>query len=154
MKGRPKIWTGAEDDHLLFLRDREKLTFEAIAARFGRSRGACKTRYYYDLQRRNGARHYTAADRAARRGDGYPVPPELGEGVPALRLPSIGERIRMPSLDALREQAELRLRIAERGLTGGVFGDPPPGRSALDQRANGLAAPLQPSLPGRGSDVG
>lgn len=154
MNGRPKTWTTAEDDHLLFLRDREKLTFEAIAPRFGRSKLSCKTRYYYDLRHRNGARHYTAADKAARRGVGYPVPPKLGEGVPELRLPSLGERIRMPSLDGLRERAELNLRIAERGLTGGVFGDPAPGRSALDQRANGLAAPLQPSLPRGGSDVG
>ncbi len=30
--------------------------------------------------------------------------------------------------------ADLRTRIARQGLTAGVFGDPPPGRSALDQR--------------------
>ena len=29
---------------------------------------------------------------------------------------------------------DINLRIARQGLTAGVFGDPPPGRSALDQR--------------------
>jgi len=44
-------------------------------------------------------------------------------------------------LDALRERAELQLRIAERGLTAGFFGDPPPGRSALDERRAAASLP-------------
>nr|WP_246718530.1 hypothetical protein [Bradyrhizobium elkanii] len=46
---------------------------------------------------------------------------------------------RQQDLGVLRDWADLRGRIAERGLTGGWFGDPPPGRSALDQRASEAA---------------
>lgn len=47
---------------------------------------------------------------------------------PALALPDQPQRY-FGNIDA-----DLRTRIARQGLTAGVFGDPPPGRSALDQR--------------------
>jgi hypothetical protein len=39
----------------------------------------------------------------------------------------------------------MRARIAERGLTGGWFGDPPPGRSALDELRSGIIRPPAPT---------
>lgn len=44
----------------------------------------------------------------------------------------------MPHSRLLFDQ-EIRERIAERGLTGGMFGDPPPGRSMLDKKLAGAA---------------
>jgi len=67
--------------------------------------------------------------------------------------PPAVERRRMPSLDHLRERAELHLRISGQGLTAGFFGDPPPGRSALDERVRAAAAATQRPSDREGSDV-
>lgn len=140
-------WDAAQEDHLLFLRDREKLRFAEIGPRMGRSPQACEVRYYTRLFAVNDAKHQNRVRDAIRpAGAAKPAAPQIP-------LPAEHGGFRAVDLDALRQRAELLLRIAERGLTGGVFGDPAPGRSALDQRANGLAAPLQPSLPRGGFDV-
>ncbi|BCA04182.1 SANT/Myb-like DNA-binding domain-containing protein [Bradyrhizobium diazoefficiens] len=157
-------WSGNEDAELLRMRDVERLDWPEIAAALpGRSGPACEQRYYGKLK---GAR-----DRARRpRGPKPSVPavswrkrgvaaagvvPEIAAVVapaaPALPLPVV-ERKRMPLMDHLRERAELQLRIDRQGLTAAWFGDPPPGRSALDKRASGSAGHPQPSLAGGGSD--
>jgi hypothetical protein len=41
----------------------------------------------------------------------------------------------------LKLGAEMRDRIGAQGLTAGWFGDPPPGRSALDERRMGIVRP-------------
>ncbi|MEY9703736.1 hypothetical protein ACFLEY_21590 [Bradyrhizobium sp. YCK136] len=157
-------WSAGEDADLLRLRDVERLDWPAIAAALpGRSGPACEQRYYGKLK---GAR-----DRSRRpRGPKPSVPavswrkrgvaaagivPEVAAIVapaaPVLPMPVV-ERKRMPLLDHLRERAELQLRIDRQGLTAAWFGDPPPGRSALDKRASGSAGHPQPSLAGGGSD--
>lgn len=45
--------------------------------------------------------------------------------------------------------AEIRARIELQGLTAGLLGDPPAGRSALDKRLGGVAEPVAPPTQGR-----
>ncbi|MFB6460470.1 hypothetical protein [Bradyrhizobium tunisiense] len=147
------LWSQAEDDHLLFLRDREKLRFCQIGLRLGRTPEACEVRYYGRLFAVNGAKHYGQARGAGRPvGGSKPRPEKVVRPIePQIRLPE-PRACRAVNLDALREMAELRLRIAERGLTGGVFGDPRPGRSALDERTKAAAGRRAGPFRG-GSDV-
>lgn len=147
-------WDAAEEDHLLFLRDRERLDFDAIGLRLGRTGSACEVRYYGRLYGRNGARHQ-GVFRPAVVPMVVKVPARpVMQRPPAPMSPArpIGSNHRASDLGALRDCTELLARIAERGLTGGVFGDPKPGASALDKRLQGRQAPLQPSLAGGGSD--
>ncbi|WP_440640262.1 hypothetical protein ACSHT2_02655 [Bradyrhizobium sp. PUT101] len=127
-------WDAAQEDHLLFLRDREKLRFAEIGPRMGRSPQACEVRYYTRLFAVNDARHQNRVCDAVRPAGG------ARPAAPQIPLPDEHGGFRAVDLNGLRERAELLLRIAERGLTGGVFGDPAPGRSALDQRARAAAA--------------
>ncbi|TFV34569.1 hypothetical protein E4K66_30865 [Bradyrhizobium frederickii] len=155
-KPRPLPWDDAEEDHLLFLRDREKLRFNVIGPRLGRSPEACEVRYYTKLFAVNAANHY-GKERSGGRpvGGGKPRPrPAAKPAKPVeMKVPPPAEHggYRAVDLDALRERAELLLRIAERGLTGGVLGDPPPGRSALDERTRAAAAAARSGR--EGSDV-
>lgn len=160
------MWDSEEDERLRRLREENGLGWPVIATYFeGRTAAACQIRYYKFLRtsetpdRRPGPKPRLPAVSWRNRGAALPgvVPPPPAPAAaplppkPIRPIPVSGNR--GPYLEALRERAELHLRIAERGLTGGVFGDPPPGRSALDERTQGRAAPLQPSLPGGGSDV-
>ncbi len=130
---------------VLRLRDGEDLDWTTIAAAMpGRTASACEQRYYGKLK---GAR-----DRAPRRTGPAPKPGAPGlwrrpvvvnvplAEKPVAPLAPVVEIRRMPSLDHLRERAELQLRIDRQGLTAGFFGDPPPGRSALDERIRAAAA--------------
>lgn len=156
-KPMPLPWDDAEQDHLLFLRDREKLRFSAIGPRLGRSPEACEVRYYTKLFAVNAANHYGKTRSGGRPvGGGKPRPTVNRPVKPVeMKIPPPAEHggYRAVDLDGLRERAELMLRIAERGLTGGVFGDPPPGRSALDERTRAAAAAAQGLAGRRGSDV-
>lgn len=155
-------WLREEDADLLRMRDGERLDWPAISAQLpGRSAAACEQRYYGKLK---DVRNRTRRPRGPKpsepvvswRKRGAAIGGVVTDSVPPsapVVLPPVPERTRMPLLDHLRERAELQARIERQGLTAAYFGDPPPGRSALDQRANGLAAPLQPSLPGGGSNV-
>lgn len=137
-------WTAEEDEKLLRLRDGLGLGWKAIAEQMpGRSTASCEQRYYNKLK---DARDRTPRPKgpAPKRGaKGYwrrpvivnvPLAPKPAP-VPAPAPAPAVERRRMPSLDHLRERAELQLRIDRQGLTAGFFGDPPPGRSALDKRS-------------------
>lgn len=139
---RRSHWTEADQARLLKLRDDDGLDWSAVAAAMpGRTLAACKVQYYERLRERCGARRYSATRQLP------PAPPRPAPvAAPAVTpAPVVAREARGGSLAGLREAAELRLRIAERGLTGGVFGDPPPGRSALDERARPAAA--APELP-------
>jgi hypothetical protein len=142
-------WDAAEEDHLLFLRDRERLTFKDIGPRIGRTAAACEVRYYVRLFAFNEARHY------GRKRDLAPRPVPVAKPAKLeIPLPAEHGGYRSVNLDGLREWADLRARIAERGLTGGVFNDPPPGRSALDEHTRAAAAAAQRASGNGGSDVG
>ncbi|BAL77051.1 hypothetical protein [Bradyrhizobium cosmicum] len=142
-------WTSADDEKLLRLRDGERLSFPEIVKQMpGRTQGACELRYYMGLkgvrdgtERPKGPKPFLPAvswrKRGAVKAGVVLEPPVAVASLPVPVPPPVVERRRMPSLDHLRERAELQLRIDRQGLTAGFFGDPPPGRSALDQRRSG-----------------
>lgn len=128
-RGAP--WTSSEHKRLRYLRDVEKLPWSKISLP-GRTSKACEGEYH--------ARRFAQLRNDPPREKPPRSEPKPKRGRPPLAAsPGIERKIppaacRADHLDALRERAELQLRIAERGLTAGWFGDPPPGRSALDQR--------------------
>jgi hypothetical protein len=120
-------WT-ERDLEYLFMARRLRESWETIAAALpGRSVGSCKQAYTY---RQNKAA--AAAARRANAGKRAILPAAPIEPAPS---PSA----RAVSTSALIVDAELRARIAVQGLTAGLLGDPPAGRSALDQRGNGTS---------------
>ncbi|MCK1460921.1 hypothetical protein IVB34_21795 [Bradyrhizobium sp. 2] len=148
---RRSHWTEADKARLLKLRDDDQLDWSAIVVAMpGRTLAGCKIQYYGRLRDRCKAKRYSATRQLP------PAPPRAAPVVaPAVTpAPVIKREARGASLDGLREWNELRARIAERGLTGGMFNDPAPGRSALDQRAGAAAAAVRCPLPRGGSDVG
>jgi len=131
-----KCWTAIERQRLLDLRDVQKLSWDEIPARMpGRSKSACLVQYYHTLRDRSAAKR---------------MPPRTPRVIPAavkiapspIKPPAIVVRQvpasapgRTVSTSALRYHAELLQRVAHAGgLTAGLLGDPPPGRSALDQK--------------------
>jgi hypothetical protein len=66
------------------------------------------------------------------------APPEvIKPAPPPLRRMGDPPHARGTSTAKLQMEAEMRSRIAVLGVTGGLLGDPLPGRSALDQRGSG-----------------
>lgn len=149
-------WKPADDAKLLRLRDVDLLGFAEIAAALpGRTPAACEMRYYGKLKGSRDRRPRPTGPAPVGKAVGYwRKPPaavpaasndnsgRASEPAPAPPAPVV-ERKRMPFLDHLRERAELQLRIDRQGLTAAFFGDPPSGRSALDQRAKARPAGVQ-----------
>jgi hypothetical protein len=113
-------WSKRDTIALFNMRDRERLTWKAIGAAFpGRTAAACQVRYYQF------SKPATAPAAVA------PVAIAQAKATPPGRTISTA---------ALIADNELRTRIAILGATGGLLGDPMPGRSALDEkRASGAA---------------
>jgi hypothetical protein len=157
-----KHWKPAEDEAILRLRDVARLGWKAIAEKMpGRTPASCEQRYYGKLK---GAR-----DRAPRPTGPAPSLPVVSwrkrgaaiAGVvaaPAVEIPPVAvdatarqcgplafvARGRVLSTEVLRDHAALVARIQVCGdLTRGWFGDPPPGRSALDGRTRAAAEAVQ-----------
>ncbi|MBW7966785.1 SANT/Myb-like DNA-binding domain-containing protein [Bradyrhizobium sp. BR 10261] len=149
---KKRYWSSYEQAKLLRLRDAQKLAWPAIVeAMPGRTEGACKVQYYAILRDQAQARRYRPTRLAVSRPRPAPV---IVTAPPVAPATTIAPAPRGASLSALREAAELRLRIAERGLTGGWFNDPPPGRSALDARRRAAAEATQGRSAGEVSDAG
>jgi hypothetical protein len=111
------VWTTFEDRLLLLLRRDEKKSWAFIEQAFPRRTGAALINHFYKL--------------LARPPKPAPLPVAVHQA--AATKPS-GRQV---STHVLIADAELRSRIALQGLTAGLFGDPLPGRSALDQRNAG-----------------
>lgn len=148
MKG--ERWSDDHKQQLVLLREVRRLTWPVITAMFpGRTLGAVTVAYHnIGVDRRRRELERVAADRAAQAravAPAKPVGPQkikpaiahrLVETAPARAVPPASASV-VPT-SRLVADAELRDRIAERGLTAGFFGDPAPGRSALDEkRASG-----------------
>lgn len=71
--------------------------------------------------------------------------------LPRLAFDLDDERVNT-STQKLRFAAEMLIRIGEQGITAGLLGDPPPGRSALDER-RGIVATEAPTLASRLSNA-
>jgi hypothetical protein len=107
---------------LIDMREVHKLTYDEIAKTLGAPVSSCQ-KYYSDLR----GRRVREAEAANKR----PPPVVVKQPIITARTDLREHRPRAPLHPA---DAELSARIAALGLTAGVFGDPPPGRSALDQR--------------------
>ena len=123
-------WTDRELARLFRLRD-EGLGWPAIAEAIpGRTVAACQQAH----KTRSDVKKEGVAKAPAVRAACLPVPDPP-------RPPSP----RVLSTSALLVDAEIRARIETRGLTAGLLGDPPAGRSALDRRLAGLPEPTAPA---------
>lgn len=124
-------WSEAEDARLDELRA-SGLVWEVIGERMpGRTQQACRQRY--SLRHGKPSVRPAAAPAPAAAPRQAPLAPVLAV-LQEAEARSFGRRI---STATLLADAELRARIATKGLTAGLLGDPPPGRSALDERNGG-----------------
>lgn len=112
-------WTEAEDRLLWRLREDEGAEWPAITRQLGRTEAACAMRLSKLRKARRGRGVATSAVSSIR-----VAPPQTA--TPRLVTAPL-KVVRAVDHDILE-------RIAERGLTAGVFGDPPMGASALDKR--------------------
>lgn len=134
---RGRSWTEAEIDRLIMMRDEYRMIWTEIARKLGRHATAnggasqCCAAYRFHKAKR--------ANEAAMKAAGTTLPPRRApmdtrcEGLTpadAARLDAPVERPRYFS----DMDTDVMKRIHAQGLTAGYFGDPPPGRSALDQR--------------------
>jgi hypothetical protein len=108
-----KPWLQPEITQLFELRDVETLEWSQIAQRLGRKPEACKVKYNIEKRRQAGT---------------YQRPPATG-----FFLTKRAERIAVNVAKAQQAAAP-----APRSLTAELFGDPLPGRSALDAKLRGL----------------
>ena len=135
--GRKPNCTPAEIDRLFELRDVQKLKWrEIVDITGGTEAGLCARYIYYSQKRR------LEAMRA-----GKPVPAETrkfrgverGEPVSSCARPVHAPAV-APQVEKRRPRyshdadADIAARIRRQGVTAGILGDPPAGRSALDQR--------------------
>lgn len=132
-------WTEAELEKMFRMRARG-CAFDEISAEIGtRTTSACMSTYYVEIGRRR-ALAGIAPNRRPRHTP--PPPPPVTSPAPSPAPPPSppieirGDRSSASTV-MLSVDAELRARIAERGITGGLLGDPMPGRSALDKKLRG-----------------
>jgi hypothetical protein len=117
MSTRSKPWKQNEQEQLEALVAEElkvtrHIAWELIAEQLGRSPVACKVQYNY--QKRQKAR-------------------------PKLEAPPPAKLSHRLAKDAAAARArEESIRVAPPTLTARIFGDPPPGRSALDRKRAGI----------------
>jgi hypothetical protein len=161
-------WTSTELDRLELLRS-HGLSWGQIAGKMpGRTAAACSVAHHSIKTRRlcaearDKAREIAQREQIARREAWFaeaakkPAPPSLAEVNRRSRLASqTAPRAReiqgsgmAVSTSLLLIDAELRARIEILGPTGGMLGDPMPGRSALDRRRLGIPDPA-PSMQGQ-----
>lgn len=137
--GKRRDWTPQMVDALFFLREVEELTWREIGIAFDDEGPNCCTRYnYYSAKRR------TAELRAGNRDEiadlalrGQPVPVRAPKPEPVIVAPPMAAAQPVKARPARSFQATdnfVLARIERQGVTAGMFGDPLPGRSALDKR--------------------
>ncbi len=143
------VWTDQDLSRLAALYKTD-LQWREIAASFpGRTPAACILAFYNIGARarraaiRAGVKPFAGKKPRKRRKCGgadhlvYPPTPRLAAPLP--------RNSAVLSFSALQAAAELRDRIEVLGVTGGLLGDPAPGRSALDQRRAGITDPVKPA---------
>lgn len=141
MTRRPS-WTVSEIGRLIRQRG-AGMSFETIAGLSdGRTAAACQTKFYLEVGRQRSSVDIdleAKRKRAARLLQASLAHAALTPAIvppPRQIPPASGASM---STAVLMLDAELRNRIAEFGITAGLLGDPPPGRSALDKKRAGEA---------------
>lgn len=135
---RGRGWTPIEIDRLIHLRDDRRLIWTVIARKLGRNAGSdgigqCCSAYNYHKAKRAREAAMVAA------GITLPAPRTPCDNSPIAPTPAEVALLDAPTRRPryFSSDGGLMTRIAAQGLTAGYFGDPPPGRSALDQRQAG-----------------
>jgi hypothetical protein len=127
-RGRANPWTDQQNALLWQMREVEGLPWPEVAKRLEHPKGSCQTRLSMLRRDRVNAVTRDMIEAAPDRNLVLRAPANL---VMPPALPPSARTMRTAILVA---DAELRARCEVLGLTGGLFGDPLPGRSALDQR--------------------
>lgn len=129
-------WTRDAIARLTEMRD-ARIPFAEVAREVGHPESSCRqmmTSIYND-RRREAAKE---TRRALKEAANPPAVPPTPSSVPLPQQPSardLADFARSSATTAkLIAHAEMRDRIGTMGITGGLFGDPLPGRSALDKR--------------------
>lgn len=110
---------------------KQGVKFKEIALRMGRSHAECENRYNYEMRKRKEAR-LKGLQHKRDLADGC-VPPCKPAPKPSVVTESSTSAPTIGHSTILANGADTR-DIATRGASAVVFGDPPPGRSALDKR--------------------
>lgn len=129
---RSTDWTDKQRAELMaWRRRRPRPSWEVVAAALQRPTYVCQREYYRLIEvQRAAAQKLALVDR---RRDPMVLNRPTGAAPPA------EPDVRPMSTHRLKADAELLARIGAQGLTAGLLGDPPPGRSALDKRLAGEA---------------
>jgi hypothetical protein len=145
MKGT--FWTNQDLSRLTALKTAD-MPWREIAAVFpGRTQAACIIAFYNIRARarraeiRDGLKPFAGKKPRKRRKVGAAVHLVYAP-TPRLAVPE-PRTTQVTSFFALQTAAEIRDRIGVLGITGGLLGDPAPGRSALDQKRAGLVDPVK-----------
>lgn len=136
---RPLPWTAMQKDLLVRLVEANR-PWPEISQRCGHTKASCQTMMSYirNGRKRDGGELVTVTR--------PPVPPIFISPQVAPAAVPTGRHRRTSTLIV---DAELRARIETLGPTGGLCGDPMPGRSALDKMRAGVRDdPRAPSLAG------
>lgn len=121
---RGPVWTERELLQLFDMRERQRMIWADIAAALGRVSGnACHQAYAG--HRKNFPDEIVLAERPTFASHLRPLPVNLEK--------LLAEPVKRPRYFSDMD-GDVMKRIRAQGLTAGYFGDPPPGRSALDQR--------------------
>lgn len=103
-----------------------------ISAATGHTESSCVQRWHSEVAKARGREVTAEAERrAALIRQMKPPEPKHVPLKPRVENPAYGQTT---STAMLVMDAELRSRISELGITGGLLGDPAPGRSALDKK--------------------
>lgn len=144
-RGAGMIWTDAQMVQLeelanAYTADGRRIQWHIIAAEVHHPVHSCQTRMS-EIRGRRRDEEKRAQLRAIRLVHGTaPVTPAMTvEPPPPVKIVHVPDHSRSTSTAKLRMDAELRARIEILGITGGMLGDPEPGRSALDQKRSALA---------------
>jgi hypothetical protein len=116
-KGAPSPRWSVEHNLYLIAETERGVPFETIGQAINRTRWACKVQY-------------SALKSGRARGVAAKTPPASAPAGQPTQPPTA----RLMHTSALVTDAELRSRIQSQGITAGLLGDPPAGRSALDQK--------------------
>lgn len=130
MAAKRWIWTDERMERVVELREKHGMTWDAIGARFGVAGSLACTRYHSYKSRLRIAEKRKEMGLVGPPSQPSKRKPKVPQPLPLVAVPHPEKRPRYFS----DVESDIRARIARQGLTAGFCGDPPPGRSALDQR--------------------
>lgn len=154
--GRPRMkdynrWTEEQSDrHIQIIEDhaanRQTVRWDSYAAELGHSAKMCRDRA--SEVRRRWRAEKQSAERALLRSDADNAVSCRSKSpavAPPIARPAADiDIMRATSTARFRFAAEMASRIGAQGITAGLLGDPPPGRSALDKQRAGEAGTTNP----------